>query len=243
MKVYIGSKLIYFFAKYGLFMFQKRKEMSYKYIRGNGIEIGALCFPTPTKANMVLYVDRLSKAELVKQSIEIPESKVIEPNIIDNGETLDKIWDRSQDFIIANHFLEHCEDPIGTIKNHLKKLKVGGILFYAIPNKDETFDKTREVTTWRHFLNDYIGIFRKSRLQHYQEWYEVSKNKPEIIQLNKSIQELMDMNYSIHFHVWDINTMLTFFVRLICLEEDRFKILNFAKSGNEGIIILQKVKE
>jgi predicted SAM-dependent methyltransferase len=46
---------------------------------------------------------------------ELKSRKFIEPDIIDDGEKLSRIEDASQDFIIANHFLEHCEDPIGTV--------------------------------------------------------------------------------------------------------------------------------
>ena len=36
---------------------------------------------------------------------------------IDDGERLGKIADASQDFVIANHFLEHCQDPILALLN------------------------------------------------------------------------------------------------------------------------------
>ena len=70
---------------------------------------------------------------------------------------------RSQDFIIANHFLEHTENPIGTIETHLGKLKPGGVLFYAVPDKRYTFDFRRPVTPIEHMVADYEQGPERSR--------------------------------------------------------------------------------
>ena len=37
-------------------------------------------------------------------------------DIIDDGEKLNKIEDNSQDFIIANHFIEHCQKIVEYLK-------------------------------------------------------------------------------------------------------------------------------
>ena len=63
-------------------------------------------------------------------------------DVIDNGETLQTLPDARQDFVVANHFLEHCQDPIGTIVNHFRVLKPGGVLFMAVPDKRWSFDIT-----------------------------------------------------------------------------------------------------
>ena len=36
---------------------------------------------------------------------------------MDDGERLATIADATQDFVIANHFLEHCQDPLGALGN------------------------------------------------------------------------------------------------------------------------------
>jgi ubiquinone/menaquinone biosynthesis C-methylase UbiE len=37
--------------------------------------------------------------------------------------------DSSQDFVIANHLLEHLPDPIGALKEWYRVLRAGGTLF------------------------------------------------------------------------------------------------------------------
>ena len=61
-------------------------------------------------------------------------------------ESLATIPDGSQDFVIADHFIEHCQDPISALTIHFRVLKTGGILYMAVPDKRFTFDKDRPVT-------------------------------------------------------------------------------------------------
>ena len=48
----------------------------------------------------------------------------------------EQFFTKAEDFIIANHFLEHAQDPIRTIKRHLEVLKPGGVLFLYLPHPD-----------------------------------------------------------------------------------------------------------
>ena len=131
--------------------FDGRRELAAHYLFGAGLEIGALHLPLAVPDDItVKYVDRLTVAQLRHDYPELADCTLVEADIIDNGEILSTVADGSQDFIIANHFLEHCEDPIAAIHNHLGKLHEGGILFYAVPDKRYTFDWPRQVTSLEH---------------------------------------------------------------------------------------------
>ena len=113
-----------------------RARLASVYLRGSGLEIGALHHPLPVpRSACVSYVDRMTVAELRKQYPDLPSNELVEPDLIDNGETLSKVPAVSQDFVIANHFLEHCQDPIGTLENFFRVLKLGGILYLTVPDK------------------------------------------------------------------------------------------------------------
>jgi SAM-dependent methyltransferase len=146
-----------------------RQRVSHKFIRGNGVEIGALHDPlwVSPEAN-VRYVDIMTMAEA--SQIFPSLSGLVNPDIIDDGETLSTIDDESLDFIIANHFLEHCINPLGTMRNHLAKLKSGGVLYYAVPNKDLTFDKERAITSFEHLLKDDREGGEVSKRVHYLDY-------------------------------------------------------------------------
>ena len=103
-------------------MLQRRRALSDKYLTGQGIEIGALHYPLEVGEQVsVRYVDRLSSEELRPLYTELREFPLVPIDIIDDGEKLSRIEDESLDFIIANHMLEHCENPLGTIRNHLRQ--------------------------------------------------------------------------------------------------------------------------
>ena len=89
------------------------------------------------------YVDRMTVAELRRQYQELAGDPLVETDIIDNGEQLTTIRDETQDFVIANHFIEHCQNPIQTFQNLFRVLKPGGVLYVAVPDKRFTFDADR----------------------------------------------------------------------------------------------------
>ena len=148
-----------------------RAAFAASYLSGEGIEIGALHQPlaVPPQAH-VRYVDRMTSPDLRREYPELAGWDLTEVDIVDDGEKLTTIAADSQDFIIANHFLEHTEDPVGTIETHLTKLKPGGVLFYAVPDKRFTFDFRREPTPIEHMIADHEEGPERSRAQHYREW-------------------------------------------------------------------------
>ncbi len=148
-----------------------RVELAERYLRGDGLEIGALNLPlaVPPRAR-VSHVDRMSAADLRREYPEWADQPLPDVDVVDDGEKLATIAPESQDFIVANHFLEHTEDPIGTIETHLGKLKPGGILFYAVPDKRFTFDFRRADTPLEHMIRDHEEGPERSRAEHYDEW-------------------------------------------------------------------------
>jgi SAM-dependent methyltransferase len=186
-----------------------RTTLAYQYLSGSGIEIGALHNPlkVPATAN-VKYVDRMKRDELYQQYPELRSYDLVDVDIVDNGEDLTTFAVTSQDFIIANHFIEHCENPIKTIKNFIRVLKSGGILYLAVPEAKANFDKERPITTLKHVLDDDQYGPELSRSQHFLEWAQYVDAFNGI--LHKDLQSMRDraatldqQNYSIHYHVWD----------------------------------------
>ena len=180
----------------------KRTSLAKKYLKGSGIEIGALHHPLVVPYHVkVKYVDRLSVKELMRQYPEIDDYPLVNVDIVADGERLEKIPPESQNFVIANHLLEHCENPIGVIKTFLRVLKDGGILYLAVPDKRFTFDIKRPVTELRHLIEDYRNGPEKSRKEHFFEWASFIGKKSGA-ELETYAKMIMDKKYSIHFHVW-----------------------------------------
>jgi SAM-dependent methyltransferase len=161
-----------------------RQELSDLYLSGNGIEIGALCHPLLVKNGQVTYIDRFDMEGLHEQYPTIPIEEMHEVDVVDDGEKLESVLTVSQDFVIANHYLEHCKNPIRAIRRWLEVLSLGGKIFCAVPNKEECFDALRATTTLEHLMEEYTTGYTNDGFHMWEN------GLPE------------DSDYSIHYHCW-----------------------------------------
>ncbi len=223
-------------------LFPARNRLARKYLSGSGIEIGALHLPLMIPEGVaVTYVDRAPSDQLRKKYPELKLFRFAPVEIIDNGERLDTIAPGSQDFIIANHFLEHCENPIQTLMTHATRLKPGGILYLAVPDRDRTFDRRRPVTPLEHVKRDFQEGPEWSRFGHYREWARLVENVAEE-RADARARELIEMRYSIHYHVWrrdDFSDLLDYVKTDL---KAGFTVRETASCRTEFIFILQKVQ-
>lgn len=184
-----------------------RNRLAHQYIRGRGIEIGALHNPTPVPHGArVIYVDRCPPEEAHPDVRHLVQIKDV---VIDDAERLINFPESELDFIIANHVLEHCHDPIGTLKRWASVLCPGGIIFAAVPEKTHTFDRDRQVTLLSHLKQDHFDAttvhtqHKTNDEHHYREWlYTIDKLRGDA--LEAAIAKCVKDRANIHFHVWDI---------------------------------------
>ena len=222
-------------------MLRRRRELSSKYLAGQGIEIGALHHPLEVNEKVsVRYVDRLNSEELRLHYPELEGFSLVPVDIIDDGEKLSRIEDESLDFIIANHMLEHCENPLGTIRNHLRKIRSGGILYYAIPDQRYGFDLNRPLTSFIHLVQDDRRGPESSRQDHFREWSRLVRKKIAPQEVRAEAKRLMELNYSIHFHVWNVMTFNEFLLKAQAYLKRTFHVIHFEQNGTEIIAVLKK---
>jgi predicted SAM-dependent methyltransferase len=218
-----------------------RELIANTYLQGEGIEIGALHHPLPVPATArVHYVDRTPVSELRRQYPELAGQNLVTVDIVDDGESLGAIAAGSQAFVIANHFLEHCQNPIGAIRNMLRVLSPGGILYLAVPDKRYTFDRDRPVTPLEHLLRDESEGPAWSRRQHFEEWVRLVNKVEDALEAEKKIAALLEMDYSIHYHVWTQTEFLTLILDLQQRREPAFEIELFLKLEHEILLVLRK---
>lgn len=186
-----------------------RELLAHIYLRGDGVELGALNNPLPVSPQArVKYVD-FASAEAVAE--QFPGHAVKVPDIVDDAVTLTSIEDSSQDFVIACHILEHLEDPVGAIKTWFRILKPGGVLFMSIPDRRFTFDFHRQVTPLAHLFADHEqgpAWSREAHLKELEQEYRSTYN----VQDEKVLRGLIDWQREgrghTHFHVWTQLEML-----------------------------------
>ncbi len=223
---------------------EPRTRISNEFLKGDGIEVGALHNPLVVHPGRcrVRYLDRMPVSELRRQYPELQSLPLVHIDIVDDGETLSTVAPASVDFVIGNHFLEHCEDPIGTLRSFLSRVKVGGRLFLSVPDRRYTFDIDRPPTPWEHMLADHQNGPAASRRGHFEEWVGlVSKITSEPERTNE-VNRIMDMKYSIHFHVWEETTLRSFLESARGVIPIPFKVVKFEPNpdGKENIAILER---
>ena len=218
-----------------------RSILSHFYLKGRGLEIGALHLPLDVSVTAsVEYVDRLPVEQLRQHYPELNNQRLVNVDVIDDGEKLSTIANNSKDFIIANHMLEHCISPITTIECFLSKLVSGGIIYIGIPDKRFSFDKERQLTTFKHLEDDYYQ--KNDHFQHFIEWIQFANKIEGEQEIQKHAMHLYTIGYSIHYHVWDYTSFVQFLIKTNEFLKNSFDILNisFSDIRQEVITILRK---
>ncbi len=223
--------------------FDARRELAARFLNGEGLEIGPLHQPLALPPNArARYVDRMKEDDLRREYPELRDWDLTPVDVVDDGEKLATIAAESVDFIVANHFLEHTENPIATIETHLSKLRPGGVLFYAVPDKRYTFDFRREVTPLEHMVADYEQGPERSRAAHYEEWtrfviIEGGESEERTIERARALEADA---YSIHMHVWTQAEFLQLILEIRARNDEAFDLEASAKQGIEYMVVLRK---
>lgn len=240
-----------------------RAFVARSFLRGNGIEIGAFASPLAVPPGAcVRYVDKYCRSDLSAShtvvgltltDFGIAFDSIIDPDIVDDGETLSKIGDLSQDFVIANHVLEHFEDPVKGFKNMLRVLKHDGVLYLSLPEMRHSFDRVRQETSLEHVLQDYNLGPHLSRKQAYLEFSSLfvqngmdkglfeKKHGDALSNFVADVaQELDSKDYSIHFHAWTSRGMIEMFNALRSTVEMPYEISFLTVNEDEVIFIFTK---
>ncbi|MDR2128365.1 MAG: class I SAM-dependent methyltransferase [Burkholderiaceae bacterium] len=240
-----------------------RYTVASTFLSGRGIEIGAFAYPLRLPAGaQVQYVDKYDLgaldglhtiAGLTPGDFGIDMGSVIQPDIIDDGECLSKIGDYSQDFVIANHVLEHFENPVKGFRNMLRVLKHGGILYLSLPEMRHSFDSVRQPTPFEHILKDYTEGPAWSRAAAYAEFSRVfaahgmdkglfpRRTGAELAAFEQEIAaEMEQTGFSIHFHAWTADGMVEMFAKIKSTFNLSFETRMMLQNNDEVIFVFQK---
>jgi predicted SAM-dependent methyltransferase len=222
---------------------QPRHFAAYRYVKGSGIEIGALHRPLHIYNDaQVRYVDRLTAEEIRRTYPKVAVRPQVSVDIVDSGETLGTLGDATCDFVVANHVLEHTRNPIGSVANMLRVLRPNGILYLAIPDKRFTFDIARPTTSYEHLRRDYEEGPDWSDGQHYEEWVQYVGKIPAGAQQQRQAEALYRNRANIHFHAWTQFEIIEMFANM---RRDfgfpiEFEVV--VKERRELIVVLRKVE-
>ena len=120
---------------------------------------------------------------------------------------------KSYDFVVACHVLEHLVNPLKALKEMTRIIKDDGILFLILPYKEKTFDHKRPISNFSKLVDNY----NKDRNE-----IDVDDYFPEIFELHDlsmdlpagsldNFKERSKKNYEnrgLHVHVFDFDLII-----------------------------------
>lgn len=132
----------------------KTSEKAFEYLTGlRGIEIGGSAHNAfHLNTINVDYTDDM-ETTFKKEEIEMC-GHAMKVDLVAEGDEL-PIADKSQDFVISSHVIEHFFDPIKAIKEWQRVAKK--YIFMIIPHHERNFDKDRELTTISELVKRFTG--------------------------------------------------------------------------------------
>lgn len=177
------------------------------------MEIGALWrrFPVPRRAR-VWYVDRSAGVGLDTHYPELA-GKTLPPDLLADAMQL-PVRPASLDFLIASHVLEHLRFPLLALRAWHDVLAPGGALLLKVPDKRYSFDVRRARTPLAHLIEEHQSPAQFDNGTHYADWLENIGGQNRLApEFQGAVQDLINQDYSIHFHVWidvDVLEMINF---------------------------------
>jgi SAM-dependent methyltransferase len=182
-------------------------------LSGKGIEIGPGHVPFPVGHKVkVRYIDRWHPDENRKLFPELgPGAGFLEPHIKADldADRLRGVRRRSQDFVVACHILEHLANPLAMLLDIDRVVKPGGSVIVILPDRLQTFDRSRRPTPLEHLVDEYHRDIRELSRDHVVEAVAAQvrlrgdERDLEVIGAELGEQELeFHRRRSVHAHVW-----------------------------------------
>jgi predicted SAM-dependent methyltransferase len=219
-----------------------REDLARRHLFGEGIEMGALTSPLRVPPDVtVRHVDYKSRADLLRDegptlsALGVDPRAIPEIDVVDDAGTLSAFDDDELDFVIANHVLEHVEDPISALHNFLRVLRPDGILFLTLPDARRTFDAPRARTSVEHVVRDHREGPEISRRDHYEEWARHIEGVPAE-KIAERAAEFAREDARHHFHVWELESFLALLLSLAL----PYELAEARAYGIEFAVVLRK---
>lgn len=213
------------------------RDFGYRLLDGNGLEIGAFHQPAPLPQRCVVsYCDAVSREEAVKLFPELKFDELVPvQHIVDlDRDGLSAFADNSYDFIVLNHVIEHVANPIKVLAELFRVVKPQGLVVISAPDKNYTFDKTRDLTSFEHLLEEYRQGISQVTDEHYLDF--LRGVHPEVFQQDEEkLRQALESvkNRREHAHVWDSATFEDFLHKAFDVLEIRAE-KRFEHGGQEN---------
>src|SRR5271166_2725596 len=116
------------------------REIATSRLSGCGIEFGAGESPMPIPLHCdVRYADRLPADKFASQYHPGEIIDAVIPDLVTGIDQMEGVPEKSLDFVVACHVIEHTPIPLLTFETVYSRLKEGGQFVLVVPDKQFTF--------------------------------------------------------------------------------------------------------
>lgn len=219
--------------------------LSMRWLRGDGLEVGAGSRPTPLYGNA-----RVSLSDC-DDSHTFGGERVDIAGSIDNPDSWQDKKD-NYDFVVASHVLEHVDGLLLAIENFLKITRNDGIIYITLPDIAFLHDKHwMPFYAFEHHICEYnnprenlelhdkayIDYFKQSQ-KHSDDYQDKTKKSMHAIIMDKCIDSIRNgyipeaYRFLYHKHNYDFNGWLDFFQKSISFFSNKMQFVD-ARYGHE----------
>ena len=145
--------------------------------------------------------------------------------------------DATFSFLLSEHTLEHCANPLKVLREWIRVIKPGGILFLFLPNKDLTFDRQRPRTPLEHVIEDEIKNVSDDDRTHFGEWKSLVIDPGFAPHYQNLSEDEWSEQAAIHHHVWiakDVVDMLKHLGMRVLMSDD------FVPDRNDSFVVVAR---
>ncbi|MDB6102014.1 MAG: class SAM-dependent methyltransferase [Gammaproteobacteria bacterium] len=133
-------------------------------VRGRGLEIGGPSDVFKSRGLVPIYplASRIDNCAFSRETVwhsadkffRFDPRKAVGTQFTAEATDLKGIEAESYDFVMSSHALEHVANPLKALSEWVRVLKPAGLLVLILPNRDQTFDHRRPVTSMAHLIAD-----------------------------------------------------------------------------------------
>jgi SAM-dependent methyltransferase len=219
----------------------RETEASLLLPKGNGVELGALYWPTPlTQDHNILYSDIRTRDESLKFYNDKAPPVEQSPGMIDidfkiglNDFCID--CPKELDFFISNHCIEHVPLPQIFLKAVEIVLRPGGVAMITVPDAQKIYDRPRARTR----VTDFYGSIDSKRLEYIYHVEGIKNFNKAYIRL----QEIKENGEDPHLWTFDLSTIQSVLIDTFNYFDIKLKIktLRYNQHFEEINVFLEKI--
>jgi SAM-dependent methyltransferase len=216
----------------------RSRQLLSRHLVGSGLELGPghIAFPVIQPGTHVRYVDRWGPKENRKLFPELTDTDFITPDVVAdlNVDRLQAFPDRSQDFVICSHVLEHLAEPIGLLADLHRILRPGGVLLILLPDRHRTFDRSRDGTPLEHLVAEFESGVTEVDAAHIRDFAEKTGTPLGTSASERRANIELHLKRSIHVHCWDDEEFFSVLLYAVEHLNQRWEFVDGVLSEDEG---------